>query len=243
MSEGQTGGHPGRSMSAVEVAAKIDAEIRALPVTNVPNVRAVRRRYSRAYEQAGGAFVLEVAKELLENHGQRWVAYELIRDHQVAFRSVGEAELEAFGQGMEGWGAVDSFARTLAGPAWLRGQVPDALIHRWARSEDRWWRRAALVSTVALNLRSYGGQGDVPRTLAVCRLLIDDHDDMVVKALSWALRELVVHDPEAVRAFLRDHQDALAARVKREVRNKLTTGLKNPKSADGRVADRQGVSS
>jgi 3-methyladenine DNA glycosylase AlkD len=70
--------------------------------------------------------------------------------------------------------------------------------------------------------------GDVPRTLAVCRLLVDDQDDMVVKALSWALRELVVHDPEAVRAFLSEYEDVLAARIKREVRNKLTTGLKNP---------------
>jgi 3-methyladenine DNA glycosylase AlkD len=84
------------------------------------------------------------------------------------------------------------------------------------------------VSTVALNVRSRGGTGDVPRTLAVCRLLVDDDDDMVVKAMSWALRELVVHDPDAVRAFLRAHGDALAARVKREVTNKLRTGLKNP---------------
>jgi hypothetical protein len=40
---------------------------------------------------------------------------------------------------------------------------------------------------------------------------------------------LVVHDPEAVEAFLAEHEDVLAARVKREVRNKLTTGLKNPR--------------
>jgi hypothetical protein len=80
-----------------------------------------------------------------------------------------------------------------------------------------------------LHVRSHGGTGDVARTLAVCRLLAEDPDDMVVKALSWALRELVVHDPEAVRAFLDEHDDVLAARVKREVRNKLRTGLKNPR--------------
>jgi 3-methyladenine DNA glycosylase AlkD len=51
---------------------------------------------------------------------------------------------------------------------------------------------------------------------------------MVVKALSWALRELVVHDPAAVEAFLAQHEAVLAARVEREVRNKLETGLKNP---------------
>jgi 3-methyladenine DNA glycosylase AlkD len=52
---------------------------------------------------------------------------------------------------------------------------------------------------------------------------------MVAKALSWALRELVVHDAKAVQRFLDEHEEVLAARVKREVKNKLRTGLKNPK--------------
>lgn len=64
-------------------------------------------------------------------------------------------------------------------------------------------------------------------------LLVADHDDMVVKAVSWALRELIIHDPDAVEKFLKDHEDVLAARVKREVRNKLDTGLKNPKGKKG----------
>jgi 3-methyladenine DNA glycosylase AlkD len=126
---------------------------------------------------------------------------------------------------------VDAFARILSGPAWLRGQVDGRLIHAWAGSDDLWWRRAALVSTVALNVRSQGGPGDVPRTLEVCRLLAGDPEDMVVKALSWALRQLVPHDPEAVRDLLEDYDDALAPRVKREVGNKLETGLKNPRPA------------
>lgn len=123
---------------------------------------------------------------------------------------------------------MDTFAVYLSGPAWRERQAPDSLIAHWARSNDRWRRRAALVSTVPLNLRSRGGAGDADRTLAICRMLIDDRDDMVVKALSWALRELAKHDPRPVQAFLREHEDALAARVLREVRHKLTTGLKNP---------------
>jgi len=59
-------------------------------------------------------------------------------------------------------------------------------------------------------------------------MLVEDQEDMVVKALSWALRELVVHDPDGVQKFLSTHEAVLAARVKREVRNKLETGLKNP---------------
>jgi 3-methyladenine DNA glycosylase AlkD len=212
-----------------EVASKIDAEIRALPVRNTPNKRAICRQYSRMLKQANPEFILDVARILLKNHGYRGLAYELIENHRAAFQRIGKAEVEELGQGINSWWSVDSFARTLAGPVWLRGQVSAELIGRWAHSKDRWWRRAALVSTVALNVRSYGGRGDVGRTLGVCRLLVGDHDDMVVKAMSWALRELVVHDADAVAEFLSEYEDVLAARVKREVRNKLTTGLKNPR--------------
>jgi len=214
---------------AQSIASGMVAEIRALPVRNTSSERAIRRQTSRHLRKASPELVLDVARELLQRYGQRWLACELIQSHRAALERIGEAELEEFGRGMDSWESVDSFARTLAGPAWLRGQVPDELIHRWAQSDDRWWRRAALVSTVALNVRSRGGTGDVPRTLEVCRFLVADYDDMVAKAMSWALRELVPHDREAVSEFLTEHEDVLAARVKREVRNKLTTGLKNPK--------------
>jgi 3-methyladenine DNA glycosylase AlkD len=211
------------------LAAAFDAEVRALPERNTPRVRAVRRRYSRQLKNAGAELVLEMARTLVHAYAYRGMAYELIEHHKGAFARVDEDELADLGRGINSWWSVDSFARTLSGPAWLCGQIADPVIHRWARSEDRWWRRAALVSTVALNVRSKGGHGDVERTLSVCSMLVDDHDDMVVKAMSWALRELVIHDPDAVRAFLEEHDGALAARVVREVRNKLTTGLKNPR--------------
>jgi 3-methyladenine DNA glycosylase AlkD len=47
--------------------------------------------------------------------------------------------------------------------------------------------------------------------------------------MSWALRELAKRDPDEVQRFLGDHESVLAPRVLREVRNKLTTGLKNPR--------------
>jgi 3-methyladenine DNA glycosylase AlkD len=129
---------------------------------------------------------------------------------------------------MDTWDAVDAFARYIAGPAWQRGLIPDEAVQRWAGSPDRWWRRAALVSTVGLNLRAAGGKGDTERTLDICARLVSDRDDMVVKALSWALRELVIWDPDAVRIFLETHERVLAARIRREVRNTLETGRKHP---------------
>jgi 3-methyladenine DNA glycosylase AlkD len=168
---------------------------------------------------------------LRRQYGYRFVPYELIANHPGAYRLLTETRLEALGRGLDSWSAVDTYARTLAGPAWRDGLLADTAILKWARSPDRWWRRAALVSTVALNVRSKGGRGDVLRTLRVCRALAGDHDEMVEKALSWALRELVVHDRRAVEAFLEANEARLGSRVKREVSNKIRTGLKTPHAA------------
>jgi 3-methyladenine DNA glycosylase AlkD len=223
-------------MEPRQIAGQIHAEIQALPTRNTPGMRTVRRRYSRSLKGAKVDLVLGVARELLVRYGYRDVAYELIQAHPASFACLRPAEVEELGQGIDSWWAVDSFARLLSGPAWRDGQVSDDLIHHWARSPDRWWRRAALVSTVALNVRSHGGRGDAPRTLAVCCLLVDDHDDMVVKAMSWALRALVVHDSDGVEQFIQAYDDRLAARVKREARNKMRTGVKNPPRAVARHA-------
>jgi len=215
-------------MDAHELAVTIVRELDALEQQATEPMRRLRRAYSSELRSRPAQFILDLAHAILATGRHCWIAYELIYAHRAAYRALDRAGLEALGQGISGWSSTDSFARTLAGPALRDGLLSLDAIQEWARSLDRWWRRAALVSTVAMNMRSSGGTGDVPRSLAICEMLVDDRDDMVVKALSWALRQLVVHDPAAVRSFLDEHHDVLASRVKREVTNKLDTGLKNP---------------
>jgi 3-methyladenine DNA glycosylase AlkD len=213
------------ALDAEALTDEIDQEIRALPVQATQPIREVRRAWSRRLRAVPADQVVALALGLVDR--QRWVAYELLSHHPGGLDGLGMEEVERLGRGMDDWGSVDAFGCLVSGPAWRRGRLPDAVIHRWARSPDRWWRRAALVSTVPLNLRSRGGTGDPARTLEICRRLVADGDDMVVKALSWALRQLVEWDPDAVRDFLEVHDEVLASRVRREVRNKLETGRKH----------------
>jgi 3-methyladenine DNA glycosylase AlkD len=69
----------------------------------------------------------------------------------------------------------------------------------------------------------------------VCARLAADPDDMVVKALSWALRELIKWDGAEVARWIDAHADVLHARVLREVRAKLTTGLKSGRARAARA--------
>jgi 3-methyladenine DNA glycosylase AlkD len=211
--------------------AEIRARVQALPLANVASIRNARREFSKRLARAEPDFLLNLALSLMKLPGFefRFIAYELIQHHRAAFSRLDVTPLERLGRGIDSWAAVDCFACYLAGPAWRERQISDSVIRRWARSKDRWWRRAALVSTVALNNKARGGVGDTPRTLMICGLLVRDRDDMVVKALSWALRELSKRDPSSVSKFLREHEKVVASRVVREVNSKLKTGLKNPR--------------
>lgn len=212
-------------------AEEIDERLSAMSGAATEELRAVRREFSRRLKDAAPHVVIELATLLLEvpRMDYRFFAYELVHHHPAALSHLNAWQLEQFGRGIASWGAVDCFAIFLGGPVWRDRRVPNSLIHGWARSADRWWRRAALVSTVPLNSKARGGSGDTYRTLQVCRLLERDSDPMVAKALSWALRELSKRDPRAVREFISSRKEILPALVLREVGNKLRTGLKNPK--------------
>jgi 3-methyladenine DNA glycosylase AlkD len=209
----------------------IIARLSALKQPDTQTIRNLRREFSKRLAKDSPELIVELALKLIRRSEfiTRFFAYELVQHHKEAIQSLKAKSLEDLGAGIDSWVAVDTFACYLAGPAWRERQVSDALIKRWARSEDRWWRRAAIVSTVALNNKARGGRGDTTRTLMICEMLLADRDDMVVKALSWALRELSKRDQDAVRKFMRDHEGTLAPRVVREVNSKLETGLKNPR--------------
>lgn len=79
----------------------------------------------------------------------------------------------------------------------------------------------------ALSWDMPGGKGDPGQTLEICTLVVDDHQEMITKAMSWALRELAKVDRNPVADFIITHRDRLHKRVLREVMHKLDFGTKN----------------
>jgi 3-methyladenine DNA glycosylase AlkD len=172
--------------------------------------------------------VLTVADALFSGGSwpERLIASELLISRRDAVQLLNGAFVERWAQGLADWGSVDMYGVTVAGVAWRERRVPDRRVMKWARSSNRWLRRLALVSTVPLNSRVRGSTMDANRTLQICRTLADDRDDIVVKALSWALRELAKRDPASVVRFIQEEDGRLAARVRREVQSKIATGRK-----------------
>jgi 3-methyladenine DNA glycosylase AlkD len=221
-------------------AADISAVLRQRRPANTPAWRLLLKGWSAELAGEAPKVVIKLAEQLVSRGTwERLTAYELVANHPRGISELEPVSVHRLAKGLCDWPGVDTFGCYVAGPAWRDGHLATRDVHGWARSPDRWQRRLALVCTVALNVRARGGQGDASMTLRVCRQLVEDRDDMVVKALSWALRALVIWDREAVRQFLVEHDAGLAGRVKREVGNKLRTGLKNPRLRNKRALPRR----
>ncbi len=238
-----------RKFSAPAVAAAIEAELEthANPErvavlsggyapshlrysgASVPDLRGVVRRFERELKSSPPRDILSLAQTLVSRGTAegRQVGYELVARRADTVALVTPAIVRRLGRGNDNWASVDGFAMYVTGRAWLDGRLSDRDVLAWARSENPWWRRTALASTVSLNLPSRGGSGDTARTMRVCREFARESDPMLAKALSWALRSLVPHDPAVVRAFLHRHRDTLPSIVLREVDTKLRTGRKS----------------
>jgi 3-methyladenine DNA glycosylase AlkD len=92
--------------------------------------------------------------------------------------------------------------------------------YRWAELEqlvfspNRWERRlvGSTVATIPFIDRTRGRQPEVAtHGLELVGQLIGDDEPDVQKALSWALRSLIVIDPAAVAAFARDETETARA--------------------------------
>jgi 3-methyladenine DNA glycosylase AlkD len=171
-------------ITAKNLVAQVEKEILSAGSWRTPVLRATRKSISRRIISWDRHLIIEAALALISrNQVHRFIPYELVQNHPTAMAGITGSEVERLGQGMASWQEVDCFGCFISGPAWAAGRISDVKVKAWARSTDRWRRRAALVSTLALNGRSLA-QNSTERTLEVCRLLIADRDDMVVKAMS-----------------------------------------------------------
>lgn len=151
----------------------------------------------------------------------------IIRDIKI-LQVLTPEDIRQMNVNQDNWVSVDTYSACILGVGWREGKITDQEIQHKIDSADLWQRRQALVATLGWNQKARGGTGDVEKTLWVCKQLVDDHEDMINKALSWALRELSKVDREPVIQFMESNEGRLHNRVKREVWNKLNTGKKNP---------------
>lgn len=85
-------------------------------------------------------------------------------------------------------------------------------IESWTEATDFWARRAALVITLPLTKLTHPKPAELAardRVLGWAAGYVDDREWFIQKAISWWLRSLSKHDPDTVRAFMKQYGERM----------------------------------
>ncbi|HVN30654.1 MAG TPA: DNA alkylation repair protein [Thermoanaerobaculaceae bacterium] len=97
------------------------------------------------------------------------------------------------------WALVDFLAIQVAGPLVVRFPELAATLDRWARDEDFWVRRAAMLALLPPLRR---GTGDFERFSRFADGMLEEKEFFIRKAIGWVLRETGKKRPCLVDAWL-----------------------------------------
>ena len=74
------------------------------------------------------------------------------------------------------------------------------ILYKWAKSEDLWTKRIAMVSTF-----SFIRKNDLEDTFKIAEILLRDEHDLIHKAVGWMLREAGKRDMKKEETFLKKY--------------------------------------
>ncbi len=187
---------------------------------------AVRFRRAIARER-GMDFLVQVADQLFSG----WILEEKVMAVFLLEKQTdnfGDNEFKRFASWLDrvtSWADHDALAHYLLAPMVAAKPVRCREVFRWAKSRNRWRRRAACVALI----RGARERRFFAEIVRLSNQLLHDEDDMVQKGLGWLLRETAKADPKrtvshlvkirknAPRLVLRTACETLAAPVRKKV--------------------------
>ena len=182
----------------------------------VPFLRQTSRRFLRVHPDLSREQLLELVAALFEsgNHNLCQLGALLVVGRNELLRAGDARFVIDLVQRGRTWAIVDMLAIDAIGPLVERFASVRARLPVWARSDDLWVRRTALLA----HLKPLGrGEGDLEGFAALAASpLLDEREFFVQKAIGWVLRETGKRRPRWAEEFVAEHLERMGAVTFRE---------------------------
>jgi 3-methyladenine DNA glycosylase AlkD len=188
-------------------------------------LRSVAVRFRRRIRQELGlAFLLQVADKLFAGLilEEKIFAVFLLEKLTEEF---GDAEFRLFESWLpriSSWADHDALVHYLIAPMVAAKPSRSGRVFLWAKSRNRWHRRAACVALIQGTRRKMF----FPEIRRLSDLLLSDEDDMVQKGLGWLLRETAKADAKRTAPYLMSIRDRAPRLVLRTACETLPAGTR-----------------
>jgi len=107
-------------------------------------------------------------------------------------------------KGINNWDLVDLSIHYIVGQAILDGLESKQLLYKYAVSKGLWERRMSIIATWI-----FIRQGKLEDCFKLSKILLDDKEDLMHKAVGWMLREAWKKDAKLTENFLRVNYEQL----------------------------------
>src|SRR5579864_7165793 len=164
-------------------------------------LRKVAVRFRRVIlKEQGLPFLLRVADELFSGDvlEEKIFAVFLLEALTDKFDDAEFKLFESWLGRISSWADHDGLAHYLIAPMVAADRKRAKYAFRWAKSRDRWHRRAACVALIQGTRQKMF----FPEIKRLSNLLLCDQDDMVQKGLGWLLRETAKADAGTTLPYL-----------------------------------------
>ena len=203
-------------------------ELEALGV-RTPELRRTAKQWVREHRESDPATVEQMAAALWSagSRDERLLGLEILRWFPGAVERLPERRLFDWSGELDSWPTCDLLGTAIVG-RWILAGPPERrqFLYRLVEADGVWRPRLAIVSTVPL-IRS--GQVPADSSLSLLDRVLGRSEPLIVKAVSWSLRDMAKHDRRRAQSYLKERADLLPALVRREVGNVLRTGRKSGK--------------
>jgi 3-methyladenine DNA glycosylase AlkD len=196
----QTLKHGGSSDHAAGVQWFFKDEIKSHGWYTADLRRAARSSRREIRNEFGLDFLVHVADELFSGTvlEEKVTAVFLLEKLDPEF---GDREFKLFESWLDrisSWADHDALVHDLIAPMMASSPARVKNVFRWAKSPNRWHRRAACVAQI----RGTRTKMFFPEITKLSNSLLTDEDDMVQKGLGWLLRETAKFDPRRTVPYL-----------------------------------------
>ncbi len=162
--------------------------------------RSATRLRRNIRNEFGLEFLVRVADQLFAGKVLEEKIYAVFLLEKIT-HELSDAEFELFESWLSrisNWADHDGLVHYLIGPMIVAKPARSKRVFLWARSTNRWHRRAACVALIHATRKKIV----FAQVVHLSNLLLNDADDMVQKGLGWLLRETAKADAKRAVPYL-----------------------------------------
>jgi 3-methyladenine DNA glycosylase AlkD len=215
--------HPQKTVAAAASEARRALRRLARPAGDFDASRYFRGEHALGFYNTGTKPMRALARSIHLAHRDRWKVGEamdfadaVIVDQYLEVKSVGIEVVARYrrdfspgllarwkrwlaGNHSTNWATTDAMCGMLIGPLLVKHPELAREMRAWSNDRNMWVRRASIVGLLPLVRAS----GEVDLVYDIAKRLHPDTNDLIHKAVGWALREAGKVDPERLERYLR----------------------------------------